>query len=759
VIASALDLRALALLVAAAFASACGGAAAVPRDAVFEAPQRRAAYLPDDTDRAARDVAAAALGSDRDAALAQLAAYEKTEEIRRAAGEPPTGLDGYVQHVVDATHDDAIAYREASSELLERRDLDPALRKQIEMEVADDPLLLAKQRIGEGRRARVARGVNTISAAVGRSIFTTLLAPARLAQAVVSLLVAEHLDDPISTQERQALGHWKQYVDAHPETPEARELVDRIERMNELWASTKRRNSVRVAEQSLERGQPELALLLAERALRYAPDDRRAKRIRDAAEEKIDERKAVRASSLAVTSGPLADAGDPRARDLSVALLARGDVIAASDAVLAESPGPPLEQAARFARANEEGEAGRESEMWEEIEEIASDDADAPAISREARVVIDSLYQNPWHGFETAKGNERKSRAAMVAFGPLAGGARDRDLPRSVEWLLEAPSLFPMVGGIPWRLFQIGISPPESKAPGVAAEIYLDRFPNGEHADELRRWLVAHEMGRKRFVRAYAIASEAPGFDPEELHELAEKAAEQTIAMADKQNRRDMKLALLQSAAERFPDTESGRLAAERFEAELERASEQRVRISRGFLVENPNVAGPDGLGLRRELLDGNDENGELHPQGVTLLGGREVEIALVAPGRDKDDDPEPMRQTISAERLSRLVSLLEETALRNALLDPLAEQRADAPRDYFFERARLGVADAVDLRPTASSSFAFVGVREKYNMVRSRESILPVEIVISGSLPDLGLGAFPRIRMPKETPDAVLYK
>jgi hypothetical protein len=183
------------------------------------------------------------------------------------------------------------------------------------------------------------------------------------------------------------------------------------------------------------------------------------------------------------------------------------------------------------------------------------------------------------------------------------------------------------------------------------------------------------------------------------------------------------------------------------------------VRISRGFLIENPHVAGPNGLGLRSELIDGNDRNGELHPQGVTLLGGREVEIALVAPGRDDDDDPTTLRQTIPTERLSRLVSLLEETALRNALLDPLAEQGADAPRDYFFERARLGVADAVDLRPTASSSFAFVGVREKYNMVRSRESILPVEIVISGSLPDLGLGAFPRIRMPKETPDAVLYK
>jgi hypothetical protein len=192
---------------------------------------------------------------------------------------------------------------------------------------------------------------------------------------------------------------------------------------------------------------------------------------------------------------------------------------------------------------------------------------------------------------------------------------------------------------------------------------------------------------------------------------------------------------------------------------EIETASEQRVRISRGFLLENPVVAGPEGLGLRRELLDGNDRNGELHPQGVTLLGGRALEIALVPEGGKESDEPHQVRQTISADRLSRLVSLLEETSLRNALLDPLAEQGADAPRDAFFERARLGVADALDPRATASSGYAFVGVRERYNMVRSRESILPVEIVISGSLPDLGLGAFPRIRMPKETPDAVLYK
>ncbi len=137
----------------------------------------------------------------------------------------------------------------------------------------------------------------------------------------------------------------------------------------------------------------------------------------------------------------------------------------------------------------------------------------------------------------------------------------------------------------------------------------------------------------------------------------------------------------------------------------------------------------------------------------MTLLGGRVLEIAMLAPSGDEDDEPKTVRQTVSAERLSRVVSLLEETSSRNALLDPLAEQGADARRDFFFERARLGVADTPDTRPTAESTYAFVGIREKYNMVRSRESILPVEIVISGSLPDLGLGAFPRLRTPRQTP------
>jgi hypothetical protein len=49
--------------------------------------------------------------------------------------------------------------------------------------------------------------------------------------------------------------------------------------------------------------------------------------------------------------------------------------------------------------------------------------------------------------------------------------------------------------------------------------------------------------------------------------------------------------------------------------------------------------------------------------------------------------------------------------------------------------------------------------MRERYGLVRSREPILPVELVVQGSFDDMSLGAFPRIRMPKRTPDAFLYR
>ena len=113
----------------------------------------------------------------------------------------------------------------------------------------------------------------------------------------------------------------------------------------------------------------------------------------------------------------------------------------------------------------------------------------------------------------------------------------------------------------------------------------------------------------------------------------------------------------------------------------------------------------------------------------------------------------------MTSERLARLVARLEETSFRNALLDADDPIQPDAHRDLVFERFRLGLADDVDSRAAARAGFAYRGIRERYGVVRRREPILPFDLVLRGSLTDLSLGAFPRMRVPKQTENALLYE
>jgi len=720
----------------------------------------RATPVPDAPDFAAHDVAAAALALSPEAAATAQRRLEQVEAERAEAGEPRSGLAVSGQDLVNATAPGAIAQRRASAALLRRHDLDPALRRRLEMEVEDDPLALASARILEARQARVARSVNAISEAAGRSLTTTVFAPIRIAQALVGIAVAEHMDDPISVQERQALAQWKQYVETEPDSPETPELLERIEGMQRKWLASKRERAVRASRLALEREQDEVALVLASRALLYAPEDPEASKLRNQAERRVTGWREARAKSLAAAAATPADAGDPQAGALERALLdPQGDVPGAAAALLASGgPRGPLADEARFAEAIAAGERGEESHAWELLGRISGESGPEREMARHAAWLIANPETNPFAAFQRARVDRVGERANFVLLGPLARGARDRDLPRPVEYLLEGPVLLGTIGGIPSRLLEALIATPPARAPAVHARRYLARHPEGERAGEVREWLIGYDEGAGNALAAWELARDG-GADPERVAELERAAARQMLETAKKQKRQDLKLAMLGMIAEDHPDTEAGREAGELAHKELTSATLQSIRISRSFLVENPRIAGPAGVGLRPELLDGRTENGELHPEGVRLVGGRVLEFNLIARGSDDHHPPEVLRREVSSERLARLVALLEETSIRNALVDPLNETAPDARRDHFFERARLGVADAPDPRASSTSSFAFVGVREKYGMVRSRESILPVELVVQGSFPDLGLGAFPRLRMPKSTPDAVLYR
>jgi hypothetical protein len=745
-------------------ATGCRTPSAPPRRSPVEPPPERAAVMPSDGDLAAADLAAAVLASDR---VAAIEAQRRIETYEAGLGEEdgPSALSGYGHYALASTLDDPIRFRQTLGRLLDEGDLDPGLRTLLEQYRDDDPLRLASARIRDAWVRHLGTIFNQFAAPLGKSAMSGAMAFAGLARALFKVVVYEAEREAMDVPERQALHHWKRFVEEHPEAEQAPEVVERIQESQQRWNRLQRDRALDAAEDALENGQPRVALVMADRALGYRPEDPEASEARAEAARRVERwRAALRESEVVSEARDVVDAvADGPARALLLDLLGGADPAPAARRLLASDPEGPLADEARYVLATLRGERGEESAMWSGLETLAEADPGATNMMRHAEAAVVSGHQNPYRAFCIARSKDRLSQALWVLFGPLARGPRDRDLPRPVEWLVDLPTFVELFTSLPNRLvFFPWMKPwPFGKAPALFGRNYLQQHPDGEHVDEVAAWIQDWESRRGNAIGALAMARLRSDVDEDDRAELEAEASRQKVEAARREKQPRMRLALLKRVAREHPDTpagdEAGRLAREL----AERMTPQRITLSRGFLSEHPHLAGPDGLGLDPIYLDGELRNGELHPEGVSLVGGRIVELSFLAASGDEDDPPERIYKTYSEERLSRVVSLLDETSLRLAQLESDYQHEPAPERDHFFERARLGLVSAApeDVQGGAGSGYAYTGMRERYGLVRSRESILPFELVVQGSLYDFGFGVFPRINMPKPTPDAFLYK
>jgi hypothetical protein len=756
-----------AALLAAALA-ACATPAPVPFGSALEPLPTIGAQVPDEADIVARDLAASALVEPRLTSEALLARLELIEGQREVAGELPTGLVPAATDLVNATLDDPIAYRAATRQLLESDDLPEGLQKRLAADVKDDPLRLADRRLRDALLKDTAEIFNALARPLSKMAITPLVGGIGLAQSLLNLALNERMEDPLEFRERQALAHWKHFLESNPDSPEAPGIALRTEESQRRWNETRRNHYLRDARAALRRRNWDVAFLLADRAERYAPEDQDAIEMRERAAREIAAIRTGQARSLQANPIALELDATPGARELAVALLLpRSDLEGAALQLLESDPDGPLADEARYALALSHHEVqgatpGTEDGGWDVLADV-SEQSGTANMARHAQALVNSPRANPWAAFKKARTRDRLDKVKWVMFGPMAKGPRRRDLPRPVEWLIDLPGIIQSLGSAPTRLVQYSfIKPwPFGKAAAIHARQYLNHRPQGAHADELSDWLQDWHGDRGNWLAAWEVATDQEqekaggGWFPD----LRARAARQALDGAKKQKAGDIRLSLLRRVAGSFHDTDAGREAASLARDELMKATTQRIRISRGFLLENPDVAGPDGLALRPELLDGDTRNGELHPQGVVLAGGQILEFNYVGESGRMRKPATVRRQRVSGERLSRLVALLDETALNNYLEDPGDVLGADSKRDLFFERARLGVADQPDHRPEARSTYSFLGMRERYGLVRGREPILPFDIVLTGSLPDLSFNVYPRMRTPRPTPDSILFR
>lgn len=753
---------AAALGLAALAAAGCHTPVGLPAGSAFAPDVHPAPREPDAADDTAAEIARAALVSNSEETAGALRRLRAIETVLKAADEPSTGLMPFALDLRNASLDDRRAYTSATRELLARKDLDPAHRAELELFVSDDPLVLAGDRLRDAWLLEFGRAFNALAEPLGQSIMTTSLAPYRVAQSLLNYALVIYQEEALSLQRRQALAHWKEYLERNPGAPEAEALRPRIQEAQARWLRTQRDRAVHVAEKALDVGEVRLALVYADRALRYQPEDRRASELRSEAATRLLEIRDLERRSVAAApgGGPLEHAEEQR-RLAHALLLPRGDVDAAARSLEDADPHGSLVDEARFARALAAGDAGDDDAMWRRLEALAGASPERSNMARHAAALLGDPQVATYRAFRSARSGSRWARVRWVLLGPFYQGLPDRGLPRPLEWMVDVPQLAQAVAGTPMRLINVPWEKPlpAAQQAAVAARRHLRRHPTGAHSAEVRDWLEAYESQRGNWVAAYSAAEGRPDADLRHVAELREKAASQALEAALQEKTVDLRVGMCRQVGISYPGTRAARAAGEVAHTEVREATPERIRIARSFLEENPKLAGPEGLGMRPELLDGDPANGELHPQGITLLGGRAVEVDYLAESGSAKDPPRVRREAISDERLARVVSLLEETSYRKMLLDPLADVEPDARRDLYFEKVRLGLAGEPDPRPAAASTYAYRGVGEKYGIVRTPESFLPFDIVIQGSIDSMSLGAFPRIRPPKETPDAILYR
>jgi len=671
----------------------------------------------------------------------------------------------------NATLDDPIAYRAGSRALRRKRGLDPRLRGRLDRTIGDDPLRLAGRRQFDGWHRLWARTFNSVAEPLGSSAITGfVLAPFQLANSLIHYVAEFSNSEPLSFTDRQALTLRQDFLAKHPQTSATPVLEKKIARDVILLEKTLAIRRVRGAEAALKAERPALAAHHARAAVNIlSPHPEANGRTRKTAVGLIKTADTKRAEQTQLAARSLeATATQPYLREIEVRLAAallvdsiRSESLEKLIFAYRNAGGSHVRGRVEFLRALVRHETGFEAAARDQLHRLAGVPADRDTMARHAHKLLSDDWQNPYGAFERLERKGAHDELAWRLAGEWVKRPRYPNLPVPVAYLIDTPTIALTIVLAPLRalISPWTGSPDFQRATALAGYRYLMRYPSGEEQRPVIDWLYDYETGKEHWGRALRMADWTREFSPEEREKLVEKAANQRLAQVEHLDRRDSRGSILRGVAQEFPDSAGGHLAGLKARAEREDASPQHIRITKEFLLENPTVAGPDGVGLKARLLNDDPADGELHPEGVVLRGGRVLEVRLIAEGKDHKDPPEPLVRKISPQRLARIAATLAEAVQLNSLIDSAARQAPDANRDSYLERAGLGLTEEVDVRAAAESSFVYLSLRERYGLVRGRDSVLPFDLVFRGSLGDFSLGAFPRWRPPRETPDAFLYR
>jgi hypothetical protein len=604
----------------------------------FDKPPSTPQFFPDDVDKRARAAMIAALTNKSEALANDLQFFTERDARLKKEFDTVTGLAEQVRDLYNNTIQDRERYLEAQRQALSFATA-PQHKQLIESRIKNDDLYQANEQLKRAAQNKWGGMLNRMLSSVDVANVMTGNYIGAAAESAMQQLLALGAND-MSIEERRALAllyeHLKRYPD-DPKNPEIRNQIDAMEKKKRAVLAQKQ---IDKAEEALGKKDILKAEFYYQAAAAIDPLSQAAEagldRIKKHA--RTEDQETSKALQVArPPSGQSADAAENRDMSgLIYALTLRDEQKISSEAAALENKyrGKPLAESAREARSVALEINGRHEEAKKILQQVAQA-SNAPHEQRRAEALLDNPDYNLLSTFESARtkhtldtvkyvllGDDFLKKNLLLAVGPLAaGGPGGLATVAAANGIMMATNLVQVLTANPisyQNVIDKGAdyvrAHPESKN---AADVYGVLADAYEQSGMYDKAIAYHEMSGK--------ASE------KKLADLQEKAAKGLLQAADKTSERSAQEAYFKYILDNYADSEAAKDATQRL-SRMVKMENQGLRMSKKFLMENPAVYGPQGLGLKASLFDGNLSNMELADKGVSVIGDNELLLNFDTP-------------------------------------------------------------------------------------------------------------------------------
>jgi hypothetical protein len=599
----------------------------------FEKPSAAPLFFPDEVDKRAREALVDALTNRKDSLESHLRFFKDEDGRQQKQHGSATGLTSHIEDLVNNTIQDRERYLAAQKEALKNAS-SPERKKYLEAIINNDDLNRADQLMRQssvntwgGVLNRMLSSVDLVSVASGNYI------GAAVETAITQLYALADPDMPV--EERRALARDLDHLKRYPDDPRNAEILKRAEALDKDKRNALVRKQLSKANEALQKGEFERAQFYAELASFLDPESPDIVKALKQATQRLEEKEQARKSGLASAEETVKPAQQEDIQRLLQALSVRDvhQVERLAVDIDTKYRGTPLADSARDAEA-----VAMEMKGWHEDAKKAVTQIARSSVNPEAKKRADALLQSPEYNlldqFKDAQSTRRLESAKYVLLGEdllkknliFAATAMATGGPGSAATLGALNAL--MMGQ---NLYRVVTNNPISAQPVIDAGVaYVRNHPNSEDASEVYSVLADAYEERGLFDKAISY-HELAGSSKERIAAVKEKAAKGLLNAASKNTDRAAREYYLTTIVDQYPESPAAAEATKKL-ADLAKDESRGLRMSKQFLIENPEIYGPNGLGLKSSLFDGNTTNMEIADRGVNLIADNEILIYYQTP-------------------------------------------------------------------------------------------------------------------------------